>query len=82
MDIYMAFDNMTQAMEEDLASITNLKTENRKLTDQVALYANWLSTKETDNVALQTEMKKLHGEVKTSRQNFPPSRGQATTAAP
>ena len=59
MDIYMAFDNMTQAMEEDLASITNLKTENRKLTDQVAMYANQLSTNETDNVALQTEMKKL-----------------------
>ena len=58
----MAFSNLAQAMAEDCASVTNLITANRTLTEQVAMYLNRISTKEADNMALQTVMKNLQGE--------------------
>ena len=60
----MAFDNMAQDTADDRAAVTNLNTENSTLTEQVALYANRLSTKATNKVALQTTIKNLQGEVK------------------
>ena len=48
----VAFANLAQATAEHLAGITNLTTTNINLTEQVALYANRLSTKEADNMAL------------------------------
>ena len=44
--------------------MTNLTTANSTLTKQVSLYFNRLSTKEADNMALQTATKNLQGEVK------------------
>ena len=42
------FDNLAQATEEDCTTGNNLKTANSTLTEQVALYANRISTKEAD----------------------------------
>ena len=42
----------------------NLTTANITLTKQVVLYTNRLSTKEADNVALQTAIKNLQVKVK------------------
>ena len=42
--------------------MTNLTTEKSTLTEQVAMYANRLSTKEADNMALKTAIKNLQGE--------------------
>ena len=64
MEIYTEFTNMAQAMTDYRAAVTNLTTANSTLTEQVALYANHFSTKEADNVALQTATKNLQGEVK------------------
>ena len=77
----MAFSNLAQAMSEDRAAVDYLKISNITLTNQVALYANRPSTKDADNMALQTAMKNLQGEVKNSRPKSPPSRGQDTPAA-
>ena len=44
--------------------MTNLTTEKSTFTEQVAMYANRLSTKEADNMALKTAIKNLQGEVK------------------
>ena len=55
---------MEQATAEYCAAVTNLTTYNSKISKQVALYANCLYTKDTDNTALQTEIKNLRGEVK------------------
>ena len=60
----MAFFNLEQANLEYCAAITNLTTANSTLILQVTMYANCLSTKEVDNMALQAAMKKLQGEVK------------------
>ena len=49
--------NMAQATSEDCAAAPNLMTANLTLFEQVALYANLLSTKEADNAALQTTIK-------------------------
>ena len=46
------FANLVQATAEDCTAVTNLKTANRILTEQVALYDNRLSTKEAENMAL------------------------------
>ena len=43
---------MKQATVEDRAAVTNLTMANSTLTEQVALYAKCLSTKEDDNMAL------------------------------
>ena len=51
-------------MVEDHAAVTNLTAANSTLTMRVALYSNCLSTKEAENLALQTATKKLQGEVK------------------
>ena len=64
METTMAFANLAQSTAEDRATITNLKTVNSTLPEQVVRYANRLSTKEADNVLLQKAMKNLQGEVK------------------
>ena len=55
----MEFAHLTQETAEDRADVTNLTMMNITLTKQVALYANHLSTKDADNVALLTAMKNL-----------------------
>ena len=60
----MAFANLEQAMAEDRADVTNQTAASSTITEQVLMYANRLSTKETDNVALQTVTKNLQEEVK------------------
>ena len=60
----IAFANLAQATVEDRAAVTNITTTNSTLKEKVALYINLLSTKEADNMALQTAMKNLQGEVK------------------
>ena len=60
----MAFANLAQAAAEDRTVVTNLTTANITLTEQVVMYANRLSTNETDNMALQTYMSNLQGELK------------------
>ena len=50
---------MAQATSDNRSVEKNLTTENVTLTKQVALYANRLSTKEADNMALQTAIKNL-----------------------
>ena len=55
---------MAQATAEDQDAVTNLTMANITLAEQVALYANCLSTKEADNIALQMAIKNLQGEVK------------------
>ena len=62
--MYVAFSNMSQATAEDRTAITNLTTAIRTLIEQVALYSNRLSTKEVDNMALQTAVRNLQGELK------------------
>ena len=57
----MAFLNLAQETAEDCTAVTNLTTENSTLSDQVALYANHLSTKEEENGALQTVIKTYRG---------------------
>ena len=59
MDISVVFANLAQTTVDDRAAVTNLTTENITLTEQVALYANRLSNKEADNMALQTVMRNL-----------------------
>ena len=51
-------------MMEDHAAITNLTTANINLTEQVAFYANCLSTKEVDNMLPQISTRNLQGEFK------------------
>ena len=60
----MDFDNLAQSTAEDRSAFTNLTTANATIFEQVPLYANCLSTKEADNVALQTAMKNLKGRIK------------------
>ena len=57
----VAFTNLSQAMKKDPSAVTNLMTANINLTEQVALYANYLSTKEADSMALQTATRNLQG---------------------
>ena len=59
MDMSMAFANLAQATAKDRAAVTNLTTANSTVTEQVALFANRLSTKEADNMALQKAMRIL-----------------------
>ena len=61
MEISMAFFNLSKTIEEDCSAATNLIIANIARTEQVALYANRLSTKEADNMALQAEMKTYRG---------------------
>ena len=69
----MDFDNLAQSTAEDRSAFTNLTTANATIVEQVPLYANCLSTKEADNVALQTAMKKSKGEdLKPQGQSFHP----------
>ena len=58
------FSNLAQATLEDRAALTNLTTVNSTLMEQVAMYTNNLSTKEADNMALQTTIRNLQGELK------------------
>ena len=51
-------------MVEDRDAATKLMAEKITTTNQVALYANLLSIKETDSMALQTAMRNLQGELK------------------
>ena len=60
----MAFANLEQATAEDQSAVTHPTMANITLAEQVALYANRLSTKEDDNMALRTDIKNLQGEVK------------------
>ena len=69
-EISTAFANLAQATVEDRAAVTNITTTNSTLKEQVALYINRLSTKEADNMALQTAMKNLQGEVKNLNTEF------------
>ena len=55
----MEFSNLAQAKAEDSAAVTNLTTANSTLTEQGTMYANRLSSKEADKMALQTDMKNL-----------------------
>ena len=55
---------MVQAIAEDCAAVTNLTTANNTLTEQVLMYANRLSTKELDNMALQMYMSNLQEGLK------------------
>ena len=57
----MAFDNLAQSTAEDYTAFTYLTTANSTLTEQVALYANRLSIKESVNMALQTYIENLQG---------------------
>ena len=66
----MEFSNMEQATVEDCSSVTNLKTANITSTGQVVLYSNRLSTKEADNVDLQTVMNNLQGYVNKLKSKF------------
>ena len=52
MEFSMGFANLAHATAEDLATMKNLTTANSTLTEQVVLYANRLSAKEADNMAL------------------------------
>ena len=63
MEINQKFVNLVQATVEDCADVTNLMMAKSKLSKQVALYANCLSTKESDNEALQISVKTLQVEV-------------------
>ena len=56
MDVSIEFSNLAQATAEDCATVINLTMANSTLNEQVEMYANRLSTKEVDNVALQTAM--------------------------
>ena len=60
----MAFANLAHATVENRVAVTNLTTANSTLTEQVAMYANRIFTKESDKLALQTSMKNLQMEVK------------------
>ena len=51
--------NLDQVTVEYWAVATNLTATNSKLTNQVALYANLLSTKEANNVSLQRDVLNL-----------------------
>ena len=42
----VVFANLAQATADNCASVTNLTTANRTLTEQVELYTNRLSTKD------------------------------------
>ena len=64
MEFSVAFANLAQAIAEDRAAVTNLTTANSILTEQVALYANRLSTKEAYIMSLQTAMRNLQGKLK------------------
>ena len=55
----MTFFYLVQATAEDCSIVTNLTTSNSKLIEQVVLYGNRLSTKEADNMSLQTAIKNL-----------------------
>ena len=57
----MAFANLAQATVEDCAAVTNLTTANSTLNEQVVLHTKSLSTKEVDNMALETAMRNLQG---------------------
>ena len=48
----MDFANLEQATAEYRAAVTSLATENKKLYEQVVLYANRLSTQDADNRSL------------------------------
>ena len=61
MEFSMAFANLEKATAEYLSTVANLTIENSTLTYQVALYTNRLSTKESDNMVLQTAIKNLQG---------------------
>ena len=63
MDISTTFANLTQATADYVSAVTNMTMANSTLTEQVTLYTNRLSTKDVDNVVLQTLMKNLQGEV-------------------
>ena len=52
MEFSMDLANLAQATAEDLATVTNLTTSNSTFAEILALYANRLSTKEADNMAL------------------------------
>ena len=60
----VVFANLSQAIAEDCAAVTNLTTANNTLTEQVLMYANRLSTKELDNMALQMYMSNLQEGLK------------------
>ena len=63
--ISVAFANLAQATAEDRAAVTNLTTTNSTIIEKVALYSNRLSTKEADNMALQTAVMNFQVELKT-----------------
>ena len=52
MEMSITFSNLAEATAEDLADIKNIRMENSNLKEQVALYANCLSTKESDSMVL------------------------------
>ena len=58
------FSNLAQVIEEDRRATKNLTASNSTLTDQVALYANILSTKEVEYAALKWTVQNLQGEAK------------------
>ena len=84
MDISMKFAILTQARAEDCAAVTNLMTANSTLSDKVALYANFLSTKEADDMELkknqnpQGEVKNIKSEISTLKNSSHSSGAEAT----
>ena len=69
-----AFSNLAQVIEEDRRATKNLTAYNSTLTDQVALYANILSTKEVEYAALKWTVQNLQGEaknIKNKHEGFP-----------
>ena len=63
-EMSMTFANLALATADNRAAVNNLTTENSTLNEQVSLYANRLSTKEVDTMALQTAMRNIQGELK------------------
>ena len=51
--MYDAFTKLAQTISEDQLDVTNLMYKNSNILDQVAIYANHLSSKEPENASLQ-----------------------------
>ena len=55
--------NLMQSTEKARGAFTNLTTTNTTLMGKVVIYANRLSTKESDQKAIQTEVRNFQGKV-------------------
>ena len=64
------FDNLAQYTEEYWTDVSNLKNTPYKLTDQVTLYTNHLSTKENDSMSLHWLVQNLPVKFKNLKANI------------